>query len=115
MGQRKDESRGSHDLVYETSDIVQAIRRAVKAVASGRKVHGERGKREARNAIARSAPPIADVFRGDPTQQEHRANGNPPVDPQEDRLPRIRRRSKLRGRRENIVHDQPGTAADPQQ
>ena len=73
MSQCETNGGGSDDLVYETGDIVQAVRGVVQAVAAGRKDHGERCKREAGNTIARSAPPIADVFRGDSTQQEHHA------------------------------------------
>src|ERR1700677_2404686 len=115
MRERKDNSGSPGYLVSHSSDIVEAISGVVQTIAASRQDDGEPRKRKTRNAIARPAPAIADVLRGDPPEQEHCTYGDPPMDPQKHRLPGIRRGSKLGRRWERVVDHEPNAPANPQQ
>src|ERR1700678_4494719 len=114
MRERKDNSGSPGYLVSHSSDIVEAISGVVQTIAASRQDDAKPRQRKTGNAIARSTPPIADVFRGDPAEQEHSTYGDPPMDPQKHRLPGIRGRSKLGRRRVDVMRHEPNAPADPQ-
>src|SRR5579862_5263511 len=100
MGQGEHNCCPAENLMNGTRDIVQPVRRVIERVARESENGGDACNTHARHAFDHLRPSVADVLRRDPTQKEYGSNGDPTVNPEDQRGPGML--SEVRPLREEI-------------
>src|SRR5882724_12227762 len=114
VSQCEENGRPAQDLMGGTGQVVQAVSRVIKSVAGQRQHSGRARGRHSRYALDRLLPPVTDVLRSDPTQEKHASYGDPAMNPEKYRFPRMLYGPEIRRARKEIMQEQPIAATQPQ-